>query len=112
MRQALLLAAVGRDPAQVLAADVDDDVLRRRRLGEQREQEHGNRQGEAHARQDLKRRERSSVIVMRNNATLRWTLVAFFAGTLVFGSLRRATEDSSKEVTVLCLLYTSDAADE
>jgi membrane protein DedA with SNARE-associated domain len=38
---------------------------------------------------------------MRNHATLLWTLVAFFAGTLVFGSLRRATEDSSKEVTVL-----------
>jgi membrane protein DedA with SNARE-associated domain len=38
---------------------------------------------------------------MRNNATLLWTLVAFFAGTLVFGSLRRATEDSSREVTVL-----------
>jgi membrane protein DedA with SNARE-associated domain len=38
---------------------------------------------------------------MRNNATLLWTLVAFFAGTLLFGSLRRATEDSSKEVAVL-----------
>jgi membrane protein DedA with SNARE-associated domain len=38
---------------------------------------------------------------MRNNATLLWTLVVFFAGTLLFGSLRRATEDSSKEVTVL-----------
>jgi membrane protein DedA with SNARE-associated domain len=38
---------------------------------------------------------------MRNNSTLLWTLVVFFAGTLLFGSLRRATEDSSKEVTVL-----------
>jgi membrane protein DedA with SNARE-associated domain len=38
---------------------------------------------------------------MRNNATLLWTLVVFVAGTLLFGSLRRATEDSSKEVTVL-----------
>ena len=38
---------------------------------------------------------------MRNNATLLWTLVAFFAGTLLFGSLRRATEGSSKEVTVI-----------
>ena len=38
---------------------------------------------------------------MRNHATLLWTLAAFFAGTLLFGSLRRATEDSSKEVTVL-----------
>ena len=28
-------------------------------------------------------------------------LVAFFAGTLLFGSLRRATEDSSTEVAVL-----------
>ena len=45
--------------------------------------------------------ERSSVRGMRNNATLLWTLVVFFAGTLLFGSLRRATEDSSKEVTVL-----------
>jgi len=32
---------------------------------------------------------------------LLWTLVAFFAGTLLFGSLRRATEDSSMEVTML-----------
>ena len=38
---------------------------------------------------------------MRSNATLMWTLVAFFAGTLLFGSLRRATEDSSTAVVVL-----------
>ena len=41
---------------------------------------------------------------MRNNTTLRWTLVAFFAGTLLFGSLRRATEDSSTAVAVLVQL--------
>jgi membrane protein DedA with SNARE-associated domain len=35
------------------------------------------------------------------NTTLLWTLVAFFAGTLLFGSLRRATEDSSRAVAVL-----------
>jgi membrane protein DedA with SNARE-associated domain len=35
---------------------------------------------------------------------LLWTLVAFFAGTLLFGSLRRATEDSSTAVTVLVQL--------
>jgi membrane protein DedA with SNARE-associated domain len=38
---------------------------------------------------------------MRSNATPLWTLVAFFAGTLLFGSLRRATEDSSTAVAVL-----------
>jgi len=38
---------------------------------------------------------------MRSHATLLWTLVAFFAGTLLFGSLRRATEDSSTAVVVL-----------
>jgi membrane protein DedA with SNARE-associated domain len=38
---------------------------------------------------------------MRSNAMLLWTLVAFFASTLLFGSLRRATEDSSTTVTVL-----------
>ena len=38
---------------------------------------------------------------MRSNATLLWSLVAFFAGTLLFGSLRRATEDSSTAVAVL-----------
>jgi membrane protein DedA with SNARE-associated domain len=38
---------------------------------------------------------------MRSNATLLWTLVVFFAGTLLFGSLRRATEDSSTTVAVL-----------
>ena len=41
---------------------------------------------------------------MRRNATLLWTLVVFFAGTLVFGSLRRATEDSSTGVAVLVQL--------
>jgi uncharacterized membrane protein YgdD (TMEM256/DUF423 family) len=35
------------------------------------------------------------------NATLLWTLVVFFAGTLLFGSLRRATEDASTGVAVL-----------
>jgi membrane protein DedA with SNARE-associated domain len=38
---------------------------------------------------------------VRRNTTLLWTLVAFFAGSLVFGFLRRATEDSSPGVTVL-----------
>ena len=42
--------------------------------------------------------------VMRRNTTVLWTLVAFFAGTLVFGSLRRATEDSSTGVVVLVQL--------
>ena len=38
---------------------------------------------------------------MRRNSTLLWTLVVFVAGSVVFGSLRRATEDSSTAVTVL-----------
>jgi hypothetical protein len=38
---------------------------------------------------------------MRRNTTVLWTLVAFFAGTILFGSLRRATEDSSTAVAVL-----------
>jgi membrane protein DedA with SNARE-associated domain len=38
---------------------------------------------------------------MPRNSTLLWTLVAFVAGSVVFGSLRRATEDSSTLVTVL-----------
>ena len=38
---------------------------------------------------------------MRRNNTVLWSLVLFFAGTLVFGALRRATEDSSTAVTVL-----------
>lgn len=37
---------------------------------------------------------------MRRNATLLWTLVAFFAASLVSAALRRATEDSSIAVTV------------
>ena len=32
--------------------------------------------------------------------TLLWTLVLFFGATILFGSLRRATEDSSTGVTV------------
>jgi membrane protein DedA with SNARE-associated domain len=38
---------------------------------------------------------------MRRNSTLLWTLVVFLAGSVLFGSLRRATEDSSTLVTVL-----------
>ena len=38
---------------------------------------------------------------MRRNTTLLWTLVAFLAGSVLFGSLRRATEDSTGAVTVL-----------
>ncbi len=38
---------------------------------------------------------------MPRNNTVLWTLVAFFAGTLLFGGLRRATEDSSTAVSLL-----------
>jgi len=38
---------------------------------------------------------------MRRNNTVLWSLVLFFAGTLVFGALRRATEDSSTAVSLL-----------
>jgi hypothetical protein len=38
---------------------------------------------------------------MRRDSPLLWTLVVFVAGSLVFGALRRATEDSSTTVTVL-----------
>jgi uncharacterized membrane protein YhaH (DUF805 family) len=33
--------------------------------------------------------------------TLLWTLVLFFGASLLFGALRRATEDSSTGVTVV-----------
>lgn len=35
-----------------------------------------------------------------NRNWLLWTLVLFFGGTVLFGGLRRATEDSSTEVIV------------
>jgi membrane protein DedA with SNARE-associated domain len=35
------------------------------------------------------------------NAMLLWTMVAFLGGWVLFGSLRRATEDSSTAVSVL-----------
>jgi uncharacterized membrane protein YhaH (DUF805 family) len=35
-----------------------------------------------------------------NRNTLLWTLVLFFGASILFGSLRRATEDSSTAVTV------------
>jgi hypothetical protein len=38
---------------------------------------------------------------MRGNSTVLWAVVAFLAGSVLFGSLRRATEDSSTLVTVL-----------
>jgi hypothetical protein len=37
---------------------------------------------------------------MRNSAVL-WTIVLFLGGGLLFGALRRATEDSGTAVTVL-----------
>jgi hypothetical protein len=41
---------------------------------------------------------------MNRNTSLLWTLVAFFAGTILFGALRRATDHSSTAVTVLVQL--------
>ena len=38
---------------------------------------------------------------MPRNNTVLWTLVAFFAGTLLFGGLRRATEDWSTAMSLL-----------
>jgi hypothetical protein len=38
---------------------------------------------------------------MRRDSPLLWTLVVFIAGSLLFGALRQATEDSSTAVTVL-----------
>ena len=38
---------------------------------------------------------------MRRNSPLLWTVIVFLAGSVLFGSLRRATEDSSTAVTVL-----------
>ena len=38
---------------------------------------------------------------MGRNSTLLWTLVVFLGGSVLFGGLRRATEDSSTTVTVL-----------
>jgi len=41
---------------------------------------------------------------MGRNTTVLWTIVAFLGGTVLFGGLRRATEDSSTLVTVLVQL--------
>ena len=38
---------------------------------------------------------------MRRNSPLLWTVIVFLAGSVLFGTLRRATEDSSTTVTVL-----------
>ena len=38
---------------------------------------------------------------MRRNSPLLWTVMVFLAGSVLFGRLRRATEDSSTTVTVL-----------
>jgi membrane protein DedA with SNARE-associated domain len=38
---------------------------------------------------------------MRRYSPMLWTLVVFIAGSLLFGTLRDATEDSSPTVTVL-----------
>jgi DMSO reductase anchor subunit len=38
---------------------------------------------------------------MPRYSPLLWTLIVFIAGSLVFGALRRATEDSSTAVTLL-----------
>ena len=38
---------------------------------------------------------------MRRDSPLLWTVIVFLAGSVLFGTLRRATEDSSTAVTVL-----------
>jgi DMSO reductase anchor subunit len=38
---------------------------------------------------------------VRPNSPLLWTVVVFVGGSLLFGALRRATEDSGTAVTVL-----------
>ena len=38
---------------------------------------------------------------MRTNSPLLWTVIVFLAGSVLFGTLRRATEDSSTAVTLL-----------
>jgi len=38
---------------------------------------------------------------MGRNSTLLWALVVFLGGSVLFGGLRRATENSSTTVTVL-----------
>ncbi len=42
-----------------------------------------------------------AALIMRRDSPLLWTLVVFIAGSLLFGALRQATEDSSTAVTVL-----------
>ena len=54
------------------------------------------------ARADAQRRLTGTVGVrMRRDSPLLWTLIVFIGGSLVFGALRKATEDSSTTVTVL-----------
>ena len=38
---------------------------------------------------------------MRANSPVLWTVIVFLAGSVLFGTLRRATEDSSTAVTLL-----------
>ena len=38
---------------------------------------------------------------MRTNSPLLWTVIVFLAGSVLFGTLRKATEDSSTAVTLL-----------
>ena len=38
---------------------------------------------------------------MRANSPLLWTVIVFLGGSVLFGTLRKATEDSSTAVTLL-----------
>ena len=42
-----------------------------------------------------------AALIMRRDSPLLWTVIVFLAGSVLFGTLRRATEDSSTAVTVL-----------
>ena len=42
-----------------------------------------------------------AALIMRRDSPLLWTVIVFLAGSVLFGTLRRATEDSSTTVTVL-----------
>ena len=42
-----------------------------------------------------------AALIMRRDSPLLWTVIVFLAGSVLFGTLRRVTEDSSTAVTVL-----------
>ena len=98
-------AAFGDDAVRAALPPGDQPALRHDRRGALADAR-GRRPGRAAPDPDRPGAPRAGAArrharLMRTNSPLLWTVIVFLAGSVLFGTLRRATEDSSTAVTLL-----------